>query len=138
SANKKYGIPASNPFANDGKDDTLGETYSAGGRNPQRLFWDPKNGRMFISDIGQDTVEKVSSVTAGANLGWNVWEGSFRFTRGAGRGSQVNVEGPRSDPAVTYPVAEYGQLDPLLQNSSAAIGGLVYRSPKIPQLPNLR
>ena len=137
SANRKYGIPASNPFANDGKNDTLGEIYAYGVRNPQRLFWDSKNGNMFMSDIGQDTVEKVSSVTAGANLGWNVWEGSFRFTRGAGRGTQVNVEGPRSDPKVTYPVAEYGQLDPLLQNSSAAIGGLVYRSTKIPQLTNL-
>jgi Glucose / Sorbosone dehydrogenase len=136
SANKKYGIPASNPFANDGKDDTLGEIYAYGVRNPQRLFWDPKNGNMFMSDIGQDTVEKVSAVTAGANLGWNVWEGSFRFTRG-GRGSQVNVEGPRGDSKVTYPIAEYGQQDPLLMNSSAAIGGLVYRSNKIPQLTNL-
>jgi hypothetical protein len=137
SANGKYGIPASNPFANDGKDDTLGEIYAYGVRNPQRLFWDPKNGNMFMSDIGQDTVEKVSAVTAGANLGWNIWEGSFRFTRGAGRGSQVNVENPRSDPKVTYPVAEYGQLDPLLQSGSAAIGGLVYRGTKIPQLANL-
>ena len=137
SKNGKYGIPPSNSFANDGKDDTLAEIYAYGVRNPQRLFWDPRNGNMFMSDIGQDTVEKVSLVTAGANLGWNVWEGSFRFTRGAGRGSQVNVEGPRSDPKVTYPVAEYGQLDPLLQGSSAAIGGLVYRSTKIPQLTNL-
>jgi glucose/arabinose dehydrogenase len=34
SANGKYGIPASNPFANDGKDDTLGEIYAYGVRNP--------------------------------------------------------------------------------------------------------
>jgi hypothetical protein len=177
SKNKKYGIPASNPFANDGKDDTLGEIYAYGVRNPQRLFWDSKNGSMFMSDIGQDTVEKVSPVTAGANLGWNIWEGSFRFVGGrgggggrgpaapaagapappvpaapggppaprgapapgAGRGAatRVNVEGPRSDPKVTYPVAEFGQLDPLLQGNSAAIGGLVYRSGRIPQLSNL-
>ncbi|HVQ63998.1 MAG TPA: PQQ-dependent sugar dehydrogenase, partial [Terriglobia bacterium] len=136
SANMKYGVPASNPFAGDGKDDTLGDIYAYGVRNPQRLFWDPKNGNMFMSDIGQDTVEKVSAVTAGANLGWNVWEGSFRFVRG-GRGSQVNVEGPRSDPKITYPIVEYGQQDPLLMNSSAAIGGLVYRSNKISQLTNL-
>jgi Glucose / Sorbosone dehydrogenase len=136
SANGKYGIPASNPFANDGKPDTLGEIYAYGVRNPQRLFWDPKNGNMFMSDIGQDTVEKISAVTAGANLGWNVWEGSFRFV-GGGRPTQVDVKDPRSDPKITYPIVEYGQLDPLLQNSSAAIGGLVYRSNKIPQLSNL-
>ena len=136
SANKKYGLPPSNPFANDGKDDTLGEIYAYGVRNPQRLFWDPKNGNMFMSDIGQDTVEKISAVTAGANLGWNVWEGSFRFVRG-GRGSQVNPAEPRSDAKITYPIVEYGQQDPLLMNQSAAIGGLVYRSNRIPQLNNL-
>jgi hypothetical protein len=162
SKNKKYGIPASNPFANDGKDDTLGEIYAYGVRNPQRLFWDSKNGAMFMSDIGQDTVEEISPVTSGANLGWNAWEGSFRFVgrgapaaapaapaaapaaagqaaRGRGRGaaSRVNVEGARSDSKITYPVAEYGQLDPLLQGNSAAIGGVVSRSNRIPQLTNL-
>jgi glucose/arabinose dehydrogenase len=136
SSNGKYGIPASNPFANDGKADTLGEIYAYGVRNPQRLFWDPKNRSMFMSDIGQDTVEKVSAVTAGANLGWNIWEGSFRFV-GGGRPTQVNVMDPRSDQKITYPIVEYGQLDPLLQPNSAAIGGLVYRSNKIPQLSNL-
>ena len=38
---------------------------------------------------------------------------------------------------MTYPVAEYGQLDPLLQPSSAATGVVVYRHDAIPQLPNL-
>lgn len=136
SANGKYGIPASNPFANDGKNDTLAEIYAYGVRNPQRLFWDPRNGNMFMSDIGQDTVEKISPVTAGANLGWNVWEGSFKFV-GGGRPTRVDTTGPRGDSTITYPTVEYAQLDPLLQNSSAAIGGLVYRNNKIPQLSNL-
>ena len=136
SANGKYGIPASNPFASDGKPETLGEIYAYGVRNCQRLFWDSRNGNMFMSDIGQDTVEKISRVTAGANLGWNVWEGSFRFV-GTGRPTQVNPQNPRSDPKVTFPVVEYGQLDPLLQSNSAAIGGMVYRNNRIPQLNNL-
>jgi hypothetical protein len=133
SPNKKYGIPASNPFANDGKDDTLGEIYSYGVRNPQRLFWDRKTGNMFMSDIGQDIVEEISPVTSGANLGWNDWEGSFKFISRR----EVSLEGARSDPKVTYPVVEYGQLDPLLQPSSAAIGGVVYRQNTIKQLSNL-
>ncbi len=132
SANGKYGIPADNPFARDGNDATLGEIYAYGIRNTQRLFWDSKNGNMFMSDIGQNTVEKVSRVTAGANLGWNVWEGSFRYM-----GREVSLEDPRSDPKVTYPTVEYGQLDPLLQPSSAAIGGLVYRRNAIKQISNL-
>jgi len=132
SANGKYGIPASNPFAK-GKPGALGEIYAYGVRNPQRLFWDRKNGNMFMSDIGQNTVEEISPVTAGANLGWNVWEGSFRYM---GRGG-VSPENQRADRAVTYPVVEFGQVDPLLQPSSAAIGGLVYRDNKIKQLSNL-
>jgi hypothetical protein len=72
SGNKKYGIPASNPFASDNDPATLGEIYAYGTRNPQRLFWDSKNRNMFMSDIGQNTVEEISPVTAGANLGWNV------------------------------------------------------------------
>jgi hypothetical protein len=136
SANGKYGIPASNPFANDNNPNTLGEIFAYGVRNPQRLFWDPKNGNMFMSDIGQDTVEKISAVTAGANLGWNIWEGSFNFV-GGGRPTRVDISQPRKDPKVTYPIVEYGQLDPLLQPSSAAIGGLVYRNTRIPQLTNL-
>ena len=124
-----------NPFANDGKADTLGEIYAYGVRNPQRLFWDPKNGNMFMSDIGQDTVEEISPVTAGANLGWNVWEGSYKYL--SGRPTGVEASDPRSDPKVTYPIVEYGQIDPLLQSNSAAIGGLVYRSTRIPQLTNL-
>jgi len=72
-------------------------------------------------------------VTAGANLGWNVWEGSFRFISR----SAVSLAGQRGDPAVTYPVAEWGQLDPLLQPQSAASGLQVYRDDAIPQLADL-
>ena len=135
SANKKYGIPASNPFVNDNDPNTLGEIFAYGLRNPQRIFWDSKNRNMFISDIGQDTIEKISLVTAGANLGWNVWEGSFKFV--SGRPSGVDASESRKDPKVTYPIVEYGQLDPLLQSNSAAIGGMVYRQNAIPQLTNL-
>ncbi len=55
----------------------------------------------------------------------------------AGRGPQTDISHPRSDPKITYPVAEFGPLDPLLQSNSAAIGGIVYRSGRIPQLANL-
>jgi glucose/arabinose dehydrogenase len=135
SANKKYGIPPSNPFAGDNNPSTLGEIYAYGVRNPQRLFWDPKNRNMFMSDIGQNTVEEISPVTSGANLGWNIWEASFKFV--AGRPGGVEMTDQRKDPKVTYPIVEYGQLDPLFQPNSAAIGGLVYRSTKVPQLTNL-
>jgi glucose/arabinose dehydrogenase len=131
SANKKYGIPADNPMRN--TPGVLPEIYAYGVRNPQRFAWDPRNGAMFLADIGQGTVEEVTRVTAGANLGWNVWEGSYKY---AGR-QGVALENRRSDPKMTYPIVEWGQLDPLLQTQSAAGGLVVYRGKQIPQLANL-
>ena len=131
SANKKYGIPASNPFVKTAG--ALPEIYAYGVRNPQRFAWDSRNRNLFLADIGQNIVEEISVVTSGANLGWNDWEGSFRFI---GR-QAVSLEKPRSDPKVIYPIAEWGQTDPLLQPNSAASGLVVYRGTQIPQLANL-
>ena len=133
SANGQYGIPADNPFANDDDDATLAEIYAYGVRNPQRFAWDPQTGDMFMSDIGQNIVEEISPVTAGANLGWNTWEGSFRFVSRAA----VRLDDQRGDPNVTFPIAEWGQPDPLLQPQSAATGLYVYRGEEIPALSNL-
>jgi hypothetical protein len=131
SRNKKYGIPSANPFVKTAG--ALPEIYAYGVRNPQRFAWDPRNGNLFLADIGQNIIEEVSLVTAGANLGWNVWEGSFRFiSRQA-----VSVENRRGDPKMTYPVVEYGQPDPLLQSNAAANGVIVYRGNEIPQISNL-
>jgi hypothetical protein len=131
SGNRKYGIPAGNPFV--GKPGVLGEIYAYGLRNPQRFGWDSRTGTLFLADIGQNIVEELSVVRPGANLGWNKWEGSFGYiSREA-----VDLTRRRSDPAVTYPVVEYGQLDPLLQGSSAITGVHVYRGDAIPQLANL-
>ncbi|MBI4263325.1 MAG: PQQ-dependent sugar dehydrogenase [Acidobacteria bacterium] len=130
SRSKKYGIPADNPFV--GTPGALPEIYAYGVRNPQRFAWDPRNGALFVSDIGQNIVEEVSRVARGANLGWNQWEGSFRFISR----TEVGLENRRSDPKVTYPIVEWGQIDPLLQPQSAAGGLVVYRGSQIPQLAN--
>jgi hypothetical protein len=128
SANGRYGIPADNPFV--GRAGALGEIFAYGVRNPGRFGWDPANGNMYLADIGQGTVEELSPVTSGANLGWNDWEGSFRFASRA----EVDRANARGDRSFTYPVAEYGQVDPLLQRQSAATGVIVYRATTIPQL----
>jgi len=131
STNGKYGIPADNPLV--GRTGALGEIYAYGARNPQKFAWDPDNGNFFMTDIGQNTVEMLTLVPRGANLGWNVWEGSFRY---AGR-EGVDTRNPRSDTSVTYPVAEYGQPDPLLQGQSAAVGLAVYRANRIRAISNM-
>jgi hypothetical protein len=131
SANGNYGIPASNPFVKTAN--ARGEIYAYGLRNPQRFTWDSKNGNLFLADIGQNTVEEIDLVTAGANLGWNVWEGSFLFVNREG----VRLDNRRGDPTVTYPVVEYGQTDPLFQPNSAVTVGAVYHKTQIRQLTGM-
>jgi hypothetical protein len=131
SANGRYGIPAANPFVNDGKAETLGEIYAYGVRNPQRFSWDSKNGRMFVADIGQNQVEEISPVTAGANLGWNKWEGSFKYVD-----RQVDLANPRSEAGLTWPIVEFDHRDPLFQRV-AITGVYVYRQTAIRQLEHL-
>ena len=131
SANGQYGIPSTNPFVKNSKAGALGEIYAYGCRNPQRFSWDPKNGNMFLADIGQEVVEKITLVTPGANLGWNIWEGSFTYGPG-----QVGTEKPRGDPEVTYPVVEFDHTDPLFQRSVAVTGVFAYRDTAIKQLTN--
>ncbi len=128
--NGEYGIPGDNPFLGEG--DVLPEIYAYGVRNPQRFAWDPANGNLFLADIGQNIVEELTLIPAGADLGWNDWEGSFEFiSRQA-----VDASDPRGDPSVTYPVAEYGHGDPvLLPGGRAAVTGVhVYRSGEISSL----
>ena len=129
SLNGEYGIPASNPFVNDEDDNTLAEIYAYGIRNTQHLSWDSANGNMFISDIGQNVVEKISLMSKGANLGWNTWEASYQFSDGA-----IDLSTPRSETGVTYPVVEWSHTDPLFPSRSAASGLLVYRGESISQL----
>ena len=146
SANGRYGVPDSNPFASDGSDATLGEIYASGLRNPQRMAWDPKTGAFFVLDIGQNVIEEITIVTPGADLGWSDWEGSFRHNRRRVK-SDVLLANPRSDPAVSFPFVEFDQLEPLLERNphkknlpvgnppSAAITGIiVYRDGPLAKL----
>jgi hypothetical protein len=127
----RYGIPRDNPFV--GRSGVLGEIYASGVRNPQRFGWDPANGNLFVADIGQNTVEEVSLAPAGADLGWNTWEGSFRYVGREG----VEAGEYQGERGLSYPVAEWGHPDPLLLNRSAATGVVVYRHDRIPQLQGL-
>jgi hypothetical protein len=132
SRNGKYGVPTSNPFVS--TPGALPEIFAYGVRNSQRFGWDAKDGAMYMSDIGQNVVEKVSPMSAGANLGWNTWEGSFRYHSSRA----VDVRDPRNDPNVVFPIAEYDQLDALMlpNTQSAAVGLVVERTGRVPQLKN--
>jgi hypothetical protein len=74
----------------------------------------------------------VSLVKPGANLGWNVWEGSYRYVS---RG-MLSLDNPRGDPAVLFPVVEYDHADRLFLNNVAVTGVVVYRTGPIAALRN--
>ena len=53
-----------------------------GARNPFRISLDAMTGALWVADVGQQCMEEVTVLgldEAGANLGWNSYEGSRRF-----------------------------------------------------------
>jgi glucose/arabinose dehydrogenase len=79
-----FGIPAGNPFA--ARPDARPEVYAYGLRNPWRFSFDSHTGDLIVGDVGQDKFEEVDFVPrgkgAGANFGWNYFEGRHRYRRG--------------------------------------------------------
>ncbi|WP_158211935.1 PQQ-dependent sugar dehydrogenase [Robiginitalea sediminis] len=125
SANGRYGIPKDNPYA--GTAEGLGEVWASGFRNPHRITWDAETGHMFISNIGQHSVEEVNLGLKGADYGWPNREGTFLFD------VQANSE-------LVYPVPESGSryTDPVIQydhdEGNAVSGGYAYRGEALPLL----
>lgn len=128
--NGRYGVPATNPFVNDGDAATLGEIYAWGFRNPHRIAWDPANAdRLFLFDIGERNGEEINLIQAGGDYGYSSREGTF-------------VLQPEVDPDTVLPLpandAEFGYIYPVAwydhDEGRAIAGGQVYRGEKVPQL----
>ncbi|AYA24058.1 PQQ-dependent sugar dehydrogenase [Rhodococcus rhodochrous] len=75
-----------------GNPDPASPVYSLGHRNVQGLAFDDR-GRLWASEFGQNDVDELNLVTAGANYGWPVVEGAG--------GSDEFV-----DPVLTWPVSQ--------------------------------
>jgi hypothetical protein len=73
---------------------------------------------VIIADVGQNAVEEVSIATAGANLGWRVFEGRSRYTAG------------ETAPGHVPPVIERLHAD----GNCSITGGIVVRDPGLPAL----
>jgi glucose/arabinose dehydrogenase len=117
---KNYSIPASNPYANDGDPNTLGEVWSLGLRNPARFSIDDVTGDMWIADTGHNSFEEIDlnvGNASGLNYGWKCYEGNAVFDASAG--CDVNT--------LTFPINEYYHFEPDGIFRCAVIGGLRYR-----------
>ncbi|MGH8873056.1 MAG: PQQ-dependent sugar dehydrogenase [Acidimicrobiia bacterium] len=115
SGGRQYGIPPDNPFAQGGG---APEVYILGLRNPWRFDLDA--GLLYIGDVGQGQREEVTilpAASAGANLGWNTWEGTGCF------------QAPCFITGFTFPQVEYTHAE-----GCSVTGGFVYRGSAIPGL----
>ncbi len=109
--------PADNPFVGTANNELI---WAYGLRNPYRWSFDRVTGNLWAGDVGQGTWEEVSIVTAGANLGWPLKEGSACFAAAP----------PCDDPSWIDPVLEY----PHTAGNRSITGGYVYRGSAQPQL----
>lgn len=126
SANGRYGIPSDNPFlGTEGAD----EIFAYGFRNPFRMSFDQRTGRLHAADVGQNDIEEIDVVRAGGNYGWPVKEGSFLFDmNGAGPGFTTSFS-PGSPAGMIDPIAEYDHDEGI-----SVAGGFVYRGSNVKDL----
>lgn len=121
-----YAIPPDNPYANDGDEQTRGEIWSSGWRNPWRFSFDRATGDMFIGDVGQGAWEEIDFEPAnqgGRNYGWNRCEGNFVYP------AQNPPQPCPTDSGWILPIASYGRGD-----GQSITGGYSYRGSEFPQL----
>lgn len=128
SANGQYGIPADNPFNNDGDPKTLGEIYAYGFRNPHRITWS-KSGMMLASNIGGANIESLNIILPGHDYGWPIREGGFLLKP---MEDISKVYPPPADNGfynITSPVARYDHGE-----GNSISGGFEYLGSAVPQL----
>ncbi len=92
-----YSIPNDNPWVNpDGS--VLEEFYALGFRNPYKFCMDPETGKIWVGDVGQDTMEEINLLVKGGNYGW-----AFREGTGAGPKAQpATIIGALQEPKFSY------------------------------------
>ena len=99
--------------------------YAKGLRNPWRFSFDRSTGALWIGDVGQSSREEIDYLKrgrpAGANFGWNAYEGTRVYDRAVARKLKKR--------SLTWPVAQYGR-----GAGVSVTGGYVYRGAAIPAL----
>ncbi len=117
SAGKPYTIPADNPFTK--VPDARGEIWAYGLRQPWKIAFDRKTGKLWTGNIGQDLWEAVLQIERGGNYGWSVLEGSHPFGPDRPRGPTPFIE----------PIFEHHHVE-----CRSITGGYVYHGSRIPKL----
>lgn len=113
--NKDGTIPQGNPFY----DRVTGNNraiWALGLRNPFSFAIQPRTGKMFINDVGEQRWEEINRGAKGANYGW------------------PRYEGPESDSKYRNPVFVYGHGS--TKATGCAITGGAFYNPTTRQFPS--
>ncbi len=103
--NPNGSVPRDNPFSRS-------RVWTYGHRNVQGLAWD-RSGRLWESELGQDTFDEVNLIRKGRNYGWPVVEG-----RGSTHGGRF------TNPKVTWHTAEASPSGAAIARGTLYIGAL--------------
>ena len=114
---RPYAIPADNPFA--GRPTARPEIWCYGLRNPWRMAFDRRTGRLWAADVGQNLYEEINILEKGRNYGWNSRESLHPF---GARGADLAT-------GFADPVWEYDH-----DLGKSITGGTVYRGKAVPAL----
>jgi glucose/arabinose dehydrogenase len=117
SDDRPYAVPKDNPFVD--KAGARPEVWAYGLRNPWRMAFDRKTGKLWTSDVGQNLYEEIDILVAGGNYGWSIREGLHPFSK--------DGSGPRKD--LIDPIWEYHH-----DTGKSLTGGTVYRGKRLPEL----
>ena len=128
SRNRKYGIPETNPFADNPNKNLQPEIYAYGFRNPHRITWSRSRG-MLVSNIGHGNIEALDMVEKAHNYGWPEREGSFLINPHGEMNKVYPLPGGDSIKHINYPVAEYDH-----DEGKAISGGYEYSGNDVPGL----
>jgi glucose/arabinose dehydrogenase len=105
--NKDGTIPTDNPFYPTASGNNRA-IWALGLRNPFRFAVQPGTSTIFINDVGEDAWEEINRGAAGANYGWNTYEG------------------PESDPQYANPIFAYGHDGDIETTGCSITGGAFY------------
>lgn len=113
-----YAIPSDNPFV--ATADARSEVWAYGLRNPWKMSFDPRDGALWVGDVG-----------------WELWEMIFRIDHPGFNGGWSIVEGPQAVhpdwPAGPTPI-EKPAISHSHSESLSITGGILYRGDRLPEL----
>lgn len=100
---KYWSAPTDNPFYDAGNINAKQNLmWSIGHRNPYNFALQPGTGRLYVTEVGENTWEEINNVERGANYGWPKFEGST-MVRPDGPGTCPCDPAPTPAPPYSFP-----------------------------------